>query len=425
MLNKKLKKAIESGENIFLTGQAGTGKSFQVHRIVEKYSNTKKIALTSTTGIAAQLINGQTLHSFLNLGMVKTDDIQKEVSRIVYNPYAKWEQVRQTDILIIDEVSMLDGFLFSVIDNVMKTIRKNNFPFGGCQIILVGDLYQLPPVESETKGFFFDSDSYKTGTFTKIILTKVYRQNDKQFIDCLNRIRLAKHTKEDIEYLKKREFLDLNYALLDTTCLYPTNKETDILNKYRLANLEGEEFLFESNDMNLSSLNLVGLHTYDSTKAKKILRCPEQLKLKSGARVILLTNLSVERGLCNGSIGHFKRKKGDDLLIVEFNGIEEKIERRTFEIYEKGKLVFKRNQYPFRLGWAISIHSSQGMSLDSVAIDLDRVFSSHQAYVSLSRVRSYEGLYLKNISANKIFVNQHVVDFMEKSVDKKSNWNIY
>lgn len=407
-MNQELKELIETGNNIMLSGQAGTGKSWNIRKIIENYGENKKIALTSTTGIAATNINGQTLHSFLNLGMIKTEDIDKEVARIIYNPWAVWQEVKNTDILIIDEISMCDGFLFDIVEEVLRKIRGNSEPFGGVQVILVGDCYQLPPVESNTKGFFFESSAFAFGKFKPVILTKVYRQNDKEFIDCLNRIRIAEHTRSDIEYLQKRQFPELNYALLDTTCLYPTNKEADILNEYRLNDLEGEQFCFKSKDKDYTDPTLTGF----KRDFNKFIRAPELLKLKPGARVILLSNISVTRGLCNGATGVFKKQK-DDFLVCDFENEEVLIKKTKFEVHEKGKLIFEREQYPLALGWAISIHKSQGMSLDSVAIDFARIFAPHQAYVALSRARNYEGLYLKNLTFDKIFIDDRVVKFME------------
>lgn len=414
MIDKQIAKLIETGRNVVISGAAGVGKSFQIRKIIEKYGQNKKIALTSTTGIAATNIGGQTLHSFLNLGMIRTMDKKKELARIVYNPYAKWEEVRNTNILIIDEISMCDGFLFDLIEEVCRNVRFNSEPFGGLQVILVGDCYQLPPVEVNEKGFFFNSDAYAFGKFNPILLTKVYRQNDKQFIDVLNRIRVAKHTQKDIEYLQKRQFQDLNYALLDTTCLYPTNKEADLLNNYRLEELKGSMVEFKAKDVDHTKPTLLG----QKRDFNKNLRCPEMLKLKKGARVILLTNLNLRKGLCNGSIGHFKKQKGD-LLLCYFNGHEEWIERTKFEVYEKGQIVFQREQFPLALGWALSIHKSQGMSLDSVAIDFSRIFAPHQAYVALSRARTYDGLYLKNLCENSVFIDNNVVEFMASLETKK------
>lgn len=407
-MNNKLKELFEAKENIMLSGAAGCGKSYQVRKIIENYGKEKVIALTSTTGIAATNINGQTIHSFLNLGMIKSDDHQKELARIVYNPYAQWEHVKKAEVLIIDEISMCDGFLFDLMEEVLRNVRNTIEPFGGLQVILVGDCFQLPPVEANAKGFFFESAAYAFGNFKPVVLKKVYRQNDKKFIDCLNRIRIAEHTKEDIEYLQQRQFPAMNYALLDTTCLYPTNNEADILNQYRLNNIDKEELTFKAKDKHYTPPNLTGIRK----DYNKFMRAPEFLKLKEGARVLLLQNLSVERGLCNGSVGTFKRKDGD-LLICEFNGQEEYIKKATFEVHEKSKLVFEREQYPLALGWAVSIHKSQGMSLDSVAINFDKIFAPHQAYVALSRARTYDGLYLKNLTENKIFIDSKVVKFME------------
>lgn len=417
-MNTKLKELIEQGKNIILSGQAGVGKSYQVKKIIENFSETKKIALTSTTGIAATNINGQTIHSFLNLGMIRSADKNKEIARIIYNPHARWQHVKSADMLIIDEISMCDGFLFNIMEEVLRKIRGNSEPFGGIQVILVGDCYQLPPVEANTKGFFFESEAYAFGNFKPVVLTKVYRQNDKNFIDCLNRIRIAQHTEADIEFLQKRQFPELNYALLDTTCLYPTNKEADMLNEYRLNDLGGEEVEFKSKDTDYTNPMLTGI----KRDFNKFMRAPEVLKLKPGARVILLSNLAVNRGLCNGSVGTFVKQKGD-LLICKFNGIEESIEKTTFEVHEKSKLVFEREQYPLALGWAVSIHKSQGMSLDSVAIDCAKVFAPHMTYVALSRAKYYDGLYLKNLTKECIFIDPKVVDFM-KSLEGKKNEKI-
>lgn len=404
-MNKKLKNLILQGCNIALTGAAGCGKSYQVHKIIENFENQYKITLTATTGIAATNINGQTIHSFLNLGMIRTNDIEREVERIIFNPYTDWTLVRQTDILIIDEMSMCDGFLFNLIDEVLRKVRNNIEPFGGLQVILVFDCYQLPPVEVEAKGFFFESQAYAYGNFKPVVLKKVYRQNDKKFIDCLNRIRIAQHTDEDIKYLQFRQYQNVNYALLDTTCLYPTNAEADTLNTYRLGELEGEEFVFESKDTNYKLTN--------TKDYNKVLRVPQTLKLKRGARVMLLSNLDVKNGLCNGSVGTFERVSSDDLLVCNFYGKEVLIKKQIFEVYEKSKVIFTREQFPLILGWSISIHKSQGMSLDSVAIDFAKVFAPSMAYVALSRAREYNGLYLKNLTKDKIFINPKVVEYME------------
>ena len=407
-MNKELKELIKKGCNVVLSGAAGTGKSYQVHKIIENFGKEKNIALTSTTGIAATNINGQTLHSFLNLGMIRSNDLNKELARITYNPWADWNEVQQTDILIIDEISMCDGFLFEIIEGVLREVRKNNEAFGGVQVILVGDCYQLPPVESSTKGFFFESKAYAFGNFKPVLLKKVYRQKDKKFINCLNRIRIAQHTDDDIEFLQKRQFQKLNYALLDTTCLYPTNNEADILNDFRLNELEDfEEIQIKSKDIDYTNPEITGY----KRDFNKFMRAPELLKLRKGARVILLNNLNVKKGLCNGAIGIYKRKKGD-YLICEFNGIEENIPKAKFEVHEKSKLIFEREQYPLALGWAVSIHKSQGMSLDTVAIDFSRIFAPHQAYVALSRAKTYDGLYLKNLTKKSIFIDKKVVDYM-------------
>ena len=430
-LNEQIRQGIESGHNLIITGAAGTAKSTNIRSIIRDYGQTKKIVLCSTTGISAVNIGGQTLHSFLNIGLCKTNDIEREFNRIVRSPYNKWEQVRQADILIIDEASMLDGFLFTLIEQILRHIRNNQEPFGGLTVILVCDLYQLPPVQLEQNKYFFETETFAFGNFKPIVLKKIYRQDDKQFIDVLNRIRIGKQTQADIDWLNQRDTSDkVNYALLDTTCLFPTNDEANKLNEYRLNKLDGELYEFKADDVACDYANRIE-HTIfnysDETiaqmieqeqqrltvKYNKYLRVPEKLQLKEGARVILLYNIDVSRGLCNGTTGKFKYKEGS-LLICEFNGKEEAIERHCFDIYEHDIKVFTRSQYPLRLGYGITIHSSQGMTLNSVAINFSRIFSAHQAYVALSRCKSYDGLYLKNLSMDKIYIDNRVVEFMNK-----------
>lgn len=405
-MNSKLRKMLDKGYNVMLTGAAGTGKSYTVKEILKEYGLTKDIVLCSTTGISACNIGGQTLHSFLNIGLCKTNNIEQEYTRIIYNPYAQWQQVKNADMLIIDEISMCDGFLFNLIERVLRWIRQSNAPFGGLQIVLVGDLLQLPPVQANENGFFFDTDAYAFGNFKPVVLKKIYRQNDKEFIDVLNRVRTATHTKEDIEYLNKRDFSSTqNYALLETTCLCPTNNEADVINKYRLNHLEGEIMTFKAQDEQLQKLPF-------KKDYNKLLRAPEILELKKGARVLLLYNLDTSRNLYNGSIGYFKRCEGSS-LICEFNGIEEIIDKVPFEVNEKGQTVFIRKQYPLILGYAYSIHKSQGMTLESVAINFSKIFAPAQAYVALSRAKSYDGLYLKGLTEKSVFIDNRVIKFME------------
>lgn len=412
MLNKKIQEYIDKGHNIIITGGAGVGKSYTIKKIVEQYGNDKNIALCSTTGIASVNIGGQTLHSFLNIGMCKTNNIEREYTRIIYNSYAQWQEVKKCDMLIIDEISMCDGFLFELIDRVLRWIRQDMSPFGGVQMILVGDLYQLPPVQVNDNDFFFNTAAYAYGNFKSVVLKKVYRQSDKKFIDVLNRIRYAKHTQDDIDYLNKRDFSNKqNYALLDTTCLFPTNNEADVLNRYRLNHIEGEIEKFNAVDTYLS--NSPYRKDYN-----KVLRVPETLELKEGARVILLYNINTDIGLCNGSVGHYIKNE-NGLLLVNFNGENHLISQVNFEVFEKGKTVFKRLQYPLTLGWGISIHKAQGMTLDNVAINFSKIFAPSQAYVALSRAKSYEGLYLKGLTKKSVFIDDRVVEFMNKMESKE------
>lgn len=407
-----------NGENTFLTGAAGTGKSWTIeHEIIEKYGDKCKIALTAMTGLASSNIKGQTIHSWLNLGAIRYDEsLKNNLKRIMFKRGSKWEHVKNTDVLIIDEISMCDALTFDIINELLQWVKKSTKPFGGIQIILVGDNYQLPPVKAKEVGYYFQSDAYKYGNFKPYILKIQHRQSSGKFLDVLNRIRVGKCTTADIAYLNTRS-VDLGHSLEvpdDTTLLFPENKEVDKINSKFLEQISEDEEFFMSNDVRLiPPLRDKKTGQIINDNLDKNLRAEKHLVLKRGCSVMLLVNLDIKKGLVNGSKGIYIGRYGNNKLLCRINGFVVEVPLQKFEVYRGDDLVFTREQYPLKLGYSVTIHKSQGMTLEHAFIDFSKVRTPHQAYVALSRVKSLEGLYVNGLDMSKVKVDKTIQEFME------------
>lgn len=408
-----------NGYNTVLTGEAGSGKSWTVeHEIIDKYGDTCKIALTGMTGLASCNIKGQTIHSWLNLGCIRENDryedkgLKQNLDRIMYNPNAKWEHIKDVDTLIIDEISMCDALTFDIINEILQWVRKNTKPFGGIQVILVGDNYQLPPVKADTLGYYFQSDAYKYGNFKAVVLKEQHRQKSGHFLDVLNRIRVGECTQEDIDFLNTRSLDNLKKYELpdDTVILYPTNREVDYANEQYFESINEPVRQYNAQDTRLIPQVRIKGKVFDD-KLDKDLRVPKYLRLKYDCSVLLLANLDVSKGIVNGSKGFFKGEFCDKLL-CKINGEVVEVPKQEFEVWRQDAHVFTRKQYPITLGHSVTIHKSQGMTLDKAFIDFTRVRTSHQAYVALSRVKSLEGLYIRGLTLDKVKVDKNVVEYM-------------
>ena len=416
-----MNKRWNNGYNTVLTGQAGSGKSWTVeHEIIDKYGDYCKIALTGMTGLASCNIRGQTIHSWLNLGMIKGNleyedkGLEANIDRIIYNTNKKWEHVKDVDTLIIDEISMCDALTLDIIDGVLRWVKRNNKPFGGIQMILVGDNYQIPPVKKDEYGYYFQSKAYKDGNFKAVVLKQQHRQTDSEFLNVLNRIRVGNHTEKDINFLNMRNIEKVNYNLIpeDAVILYPTNKEVENANQVYFDGIdEPIEYFYAKDERHIPQLKIKGVIVDD--KLDKDLRVPSVLKLKRGCSILLLSNLDVPRGIVNGSQGIFLGQYCDKLL-CDFNGCRFEVPKQKFEVYHQDNLVFTRVQYPLILGRSITIHKAQGMTLEKAFIDFTRIFSPHQSYVALSRVKSINGLFVKGLTKNKIWVDKNVVEYMKE-----------
>lgn len=424
----QIRELINKGENLFITGNAGTGKSYILNKLKKKF----QIDVTSTTGLAAVNVQGQTIHAWAGVGICNKP-VKDVIEKILQRSKLK-KQITECKILAIDEISMLDAKTFDYIDEVLRNLREGSKPFGGIQILLFGDFFQLPPVEKNS-GFCFNSKTWQALNLKTILLEKNYRQNDEKFINSLNNLRLNQLTEDDIRLFYDRE-VNYNTQESDILHIFSTNQEADNYNTFKFNSVQKPLFVFNSNDKihrkrstinvdknnldeRLTKFDLLTLETFD-----KSCKAPCALELKEGCRVMLLKNLNFNKGLINGATGTIielrKNKEGkveedEEVILVQFdNGIEEVISKHIFEAYRDGEVVISREQYPLRLAYGITIHKSQGMTLDKLIVDCNRIFECGQAYVALSRIKSIDGLYLKSFNPQKVWANQEVLNFYQK-----------
>lgn len=395
---------ILKGNNVFITGPAGSGKSYLLSYLKDKIKN---FYLTATTGIAAINIGGITLHSWAGLG-IEDVPIEKNIESILS---ARGSNVRRrllkTDVLAIDEISMLSMETFDKIDKILRVVRDKNEPFGGIQLILFGDFFQLPPVNSDN--FCFESDAWKEANIKTIYLKEIFRQKNERFVELLNNVKYGTITKEDIELLKSRYNLE-NNDVIKPTILSTHNYIVEKINIEKLNNIVREEEIYEA--------DFQGEKIYVDILRKNCI-AREFLTLKIGSQVMMLKNTYQKEGVINGSNGivvAFSTKK--QYPVVRFdNGSEITVKPEMWEIskfnYNTGELeiLAVMKQIPLLLSWAITIHKSQGMTLDKVECDLKSSFADGQVYVALSRVRDLSGLYIKSFDINKIKTNKKIIDF--------------
>jgi ATP-dependent DNA helicase PIF1 len=396
------------GKNIFLTGPGGTGKSALIKLFKKLYNHSKLIAMTSTTGTSALLLNGTTLHSYLGIGM-GTDSIEKIVDKITK---WKWLNDRWCNLqcLIIDEISMLDPDLFDKLEHIARIIRKNSIVFGGIQLILSGDFLQLPCVGTEK--FCFQAQCWDLCIDNTIYLTEIIRQGDSKFQNCLNNVRIGNLTPEVYEILEscKGKILNNNFGIIPTK-LYSTNYDVDRVNNIELDNLSKDGRQFYQYDMEIKPQGNTKLNMTD--KYKKYCNAPEEIQLCLGAQVILLKNLDLGNGLANGSRGVIIDFVDDFPLVKFLNGMEILITPHVWEIKENDKIVMYIQQIPLKVAYAISIHRGQGCSLDYVQVDLSNIFEYGQAYVALSRVKNLSGLSIIDIVYERIRAHPIAVQYYE------------
>eukprot|EP00794_Sanderia_malayensis_P007930 gene7930-8785_t len=401
---KEILDAVLQGQNVFFTGSAGTGKSYLLKRILGALPPMATVA-SASTGVAACHIGGITLHSFAGIGSGSAD--LQMCYQLASRPSVK-QQWKKCQHLIIDEISMIDAAYFDKLEAVARYIRKSSSPFGGIQLILCGDFLQLPPVfkkdEKVVKRFCFQADSWRNCIHANFELTEVRRQTDNDFINILQHIRVGKCPEHIQQKLETTSTHTIEQHGIQATKLCTHKVDVEEVNELRMKNLKGDVKIFFAVDSD----------SYYSTQMDKYLPAKQRLELKIGAQVMLTKNLDVQRGLVNGARGVVTRfeTNGTSTPVIRFvhgSEIVMKMERFIFGIPGGGMVT--RKQYPVKLAWAISIHKSQGLTLDCVEVSLARVFEDGQAYVALSRAKTFQGLRILDFNRQCIRAHPDVLKF--------------
>ena len=409
-----------SGKNIFITGNAGTGKSTLLNYFTKVTEHN--YAVLAPTGVAALNVSGQTVHSFFGFKPdVTINSVTKARDASIFE---------NLELLVIDEISMVRADLFDCIEKALRINRKSNLPFGGVQLVVIGDLNQLPPVVTRDEEhifsgapgslydspYFFSSEAFKATSFEVIVLTKIYRQSDENFLALLNAVRNNTLSEQDIYELNAR--VDPEYVPDPqdfTIHLTTTNRRAGELNDFQLSKVRGEVFNFKG--------STVG--SFDTRQ----LPVEEIIALKIGAQVMMLNN-DRERRWVNGSLGKItniiREEDFEDIVEVLLdNGEVVEVNSHTWDIfrYEFDKsskklvasVVGSYTQYPMKLAWAVTIHKSQGKTFDRVVIDTDRgIFAHGQLYVALSRCRTIDGIILrKPITKHDLITDNRIAKFLK------------
>ena len=425
-----------SGENIFITGPGGSGKSYLIKKIASHArQNGKKIAICAMTGCAAILLNcgAKTMHSWSGIGLARGDE-NIIVTRIITNKFKRnfW---KYTDVLVLDEVSMLSSKLFNLLDLIGQRVRKSPLPFGGIQLVFCGDFFQLPPIgsddEPESKQFCFESKLWNNtfenskGENNQIQLTTIFRQKDEIFAKILNQIRVGRLTKTPyntlMEYVGRK--VDPS-CKIKPTILFPTRRAVEEINRTEMTKLTSDvkEFsckrveLIDEEDKKEIIVKKEASEKQKESEEKYLVTnglFEKTLKLREGAQVMCIANVDMENGIYNGSQGIVIGFTPENNPIVRFvNGVERAMGPHTWLSENVAGLGV--SQIPLILAWAITIHKSQGSTLDMAEIDIGNgIFECGQSYVALSRVRDLSGLYLSAFNPQKIKVNKKVKEYYE------------
>jgi len=418
-LQEEALKYMKTGKNVFLTGQAGTGKTYLLKIFIDWFNSTndkKELVITSTTGLSALLINGMTIHRFAGVGLADKD-LEYYYKKILKNSNIK-KRWNKTQVLIIDEISMMNPDTFDLLNNLAKKIRGNEGePFGGIQLILSGDFCQLPPVKCND--FCFESFSWDECVSKTFYFNTILRQNDSTFQKLLNNIRVGKCDEEDklillecMEKYKNRNFGNV-YGIIPTM-LFPTKNIVNEYNKKELDSLLKKGVVSKV----YSAKYVYGIKVKEEHKdlLKDLINnsyfVEDELTFTIGCQVMLTINLP-NNNLANGSRGiivDFDIETNNPIVKI-LNGKELEIKMHTWSLDENDNSITK-TQIPLIHAWAITIHKSQGMTLDYVITDIgDDIFEYGQIYVVLSRVKSLDGLFLKNINFDKIKTHPKILKF--------------
>jgi len=391
---------LKTGANVFLTGEPGAGKTYVINQYIAWLEAAGlSVAVTASTGIAATHIGGMTIHSWSGIG-IRDTLTQYDLDKISTNEKVT-RRAKKANVLVIDEVSMLDGKILDMVNLVLKTVRQREEPFGGIQVVFVGDFFQLPPVtrRGDSMLYSFQSRAWSDAQLLTCYLSEQHRQEDNLFLGLLKSIRL--NQVEEDHYTLLSEQTSISYENIEPTKLYTHNADVDTYNNQKLRELTGSARTFRMHGK--------GGRVLIESLMRNCLS-PETLELKEEAMVMFTKN-NFEKGYVNGTLGRvidFDRTEGWPIVKTS-DGRTIKAESTSWEVAEDGKVRATIEQVPLRLAWGITVHKSQGMSLDAAEIDLSKAFVYGQGYVALSRVRALAGLKLSGMNPNALSVDPRVV----------------
>lgn len=423
---------LKTGVNVFLTGEPGSGKTHTVNSYVA-YLRARGIepAITASTGIAATHIGGRTIHSWSGIGIKKKLD-KHDLSKIMSNRRVA-DRIRRAKVLIIDEISMLSTQTLAMVDVVCRALKGGSRSFGGLQVILVGDFFQLPPVvkndpeengqevliEGAGERFAYDAPVWNTANFSVCYLSDQYRQDDVLFLGILSAIRRNEFDHKHIFHIEKRKIKE-DAAPGGVPKLFSHNVDVDRVNTEMLAKLPGgyKEF----------AMSWDGSEAIVDTLIRGCLS-PENLQLKVGAAVMFTKNNS-NAGFVNGTQGAIEKFNEDSgrPIVRTVDGWKIEVEPMDWAVEENGRVIARITQLPLRLAWAITVHKSQGMSMDAAFMDLSEVFEFGQGYVALSRLRRLSGLHISGWNERAFQVHPEALakdkEFRESSINAQKKISV-
>ncbi|MBP9763407.1 MAG: AAA family ATPase, partial [Candidatus Pacebacteria bacterium] len=412
MTQKEAMKILKMGKNVFLTGPAGSGKTFVLNEYIKFLKDHGvEVAVTASTGIAATHLKGMTIHSWTGIG-IKDFLTDYDLDNLEQKAYL-WKRFEKTKVLIIDEISMLSSSTMDCIDRVAKVFKRSEEPFGGLQVIFSGDFFQLPPIDKKPlyneqiifldeeevskTPFAFKSRAWKNCDLHTCYLSEQYRQEDNVLVDLLSEIRSGELSEKSIEILKKRIIKEDNPEI---TKLYTHNINVDSFNFQKLQNIKSDEraYLMSSR----GKPNLI-----DALKRGCLVQ--ERLVVKKGALVMFVKNNPIA-GYINGTVGEVTGFEEGYPVVQTKNGNSFIASPQSWSVEEGDKVLAEISQVPLKLAWAVTIHKSQGMTLEKAIIDLSNSFVEGQGYVALSRVKTLDGLFLKGFNAMALAVHNEILN---------------